>query len=195
MPERLGSQAHWLLLQLVTVLGQEPIGEQGKVLAPLVQRRQAELDDVQAMVQILAKVLPLALGFEILVRRRDDSHVDRNRPPSTHPFDHALLQHTQEFGLRRQAQVTHLVQEQGPAIGHLKFSWPRLHACRHPFLDPEQFALHQTFRQRGTVQRHKRAPGARARIVKPLGHQFLPGPALAGNQDGDRAIPNLVDLL
>src|SRR5262249_4045483 len=85
---------------------------------------------------IRAEVLLLAFGFEILVRGRDDSDVDRNRPPSADPLDHTLLEDAQQLGLRGQAEVSHLVQEQGPAIGDLELPWPRLHAVATPRSTP-----------------------------------------------------------
>ena len=50
-------------------------GQQRDVLAPLAQGRQADADNVQTMEQILAEQAILDPGFEMLVRRRNDTDV------------------------------------------------------------------------------------------------------------------------
>ena len=53
------------------------LADRRQVLAALAQRRHADLDHVQPVVQVLAEAAGLHLGAEVLVRGADDAHVDR----------------------------------------------------------------------------------------------------------------------
>ena len=69
-----------VLAEFVREALQEVVGQQRDVLAPLAQRRNADLDDVQAVVQILAE---LAFGDGLLQIRRGSprSRARRRAPP------------------------------------------------------------------------------------------------------------------
>ena len=56
----------------------------GRSSTPLAQRRHADLDHVEAVVQVLPEAAGLHLGAEVLVRGADDAHVDR-RPRCVAP--------------------------------------------------------------------------------------------------------------
>ena len=51
-------------------------GEQGDVLAPLAQRRDADLDGVEAVEQVLAKAPGGHLGGEVGIGGGEDAHLD-----------------------------------------------------------------------------------------------------------------------
>jgi hypothetical protein len=72
-----------------------------------------------------------------------------------------LLEHPQEFDLRRRRGITDFIEEDRPPVSDLKK--PRLigHCPRKcaPFV-PEQFALEQRFRQRRAIDRHEQSPFA-----------------------------------
>ena len=53
------------------------VGEQRDVLAAFAQRRHAQLDHVQAVVEVLAELARLDQRGEVLVGGADDAHVDR----------------------------------------------------------------------------------------------------------------------
>src|SRR5438067_1325475 len=55
---------------------QHVIDQQRNVLATLAQRRRRDRHDVQAEVEVLAKLALLDLGAQVLARRRDDAEVD-----------------------------------------------------------------------------------------------------------------------
>ena len=60
---------------------------------------------------------------------------------TAHALDHALLQYAQHLGLRGEAEVADLVQEQGAAAGFFELPDALLHAGSHTLLDAEQLAL------------------------------------------------------
>ena len=83
--------------------------EQRNVLAALAKRRQLERDDVQAIVEILAKLPGRALRIEVAVRGRDHAHVDRHRLRGADGANFVFLQHAQELHLQRERHVADLV--------------------------------------------------------------------------------------
>src|SRR5690349_17070625 len=72
----------WLPGWTVVTLGEllrEELDELGNVFNAIAQRGNAQLDHVQAVVEILAEAAFGDFVFEIAVRRGDDLHVDRHR--------------------------------------------------------------------------------------------------------------------
>ena len=66
---------------------------------------------IQAVEQVLAEQLGRHGLLEVLVRGRDDPHVDLDRLAAAHALDHLLLEHAQQLGLERQVHVADLVEE------------------------------------------------------------------------------------
>src|SRR5207249_6256160 len=99
--QRAGRVAENRLARLLGVLAQEVLGEQRQVFAALAQWRHADGHAVEAVVEVLAEAAILDQLAEILVRRRDQPHVDGNRIVAADPTDHALLEDAQELGLER----------------------------------------------------------------------------------------------
>ncbi len=104
--------------------------EEPDVLGAFTKRRQRDREDVQAVVQVRAKLAAPHHLEEILVGRRDHSHVHRQRPAAAaEPLDLLLLQRSQQLRLELERQVADLVQEQGAAdrrSGTARRSAPRL---------------------------------------------------------------------
>jgi hypothetical protein len=96
--------AHRALRDLRRRLGRElrheVLDEQRNVLAPLAERRQRDLEDVQPVEEILAE---RALGNHPLQRRvggGNDPHVHLDRLVATQTLEGALLQRPQQFALQ-----------------------------------------------------------------------------------------------
>ena len=85
------------------------IGQQWDVLAPLCQGRQFEGDDIEAVIQVFAKLVFITCLIEILVGGRDNPHVNRYGRSRADRADGALLQCPQQFDLDRQAQFTDFI--------------------------------------------------------------------------------------
>ena len=103
-------------------LAQEVIGQQRNVLAPLAQRRHVERNHVQPVEQILAKIAALDLLLQILVGGRDHAHVHLHELGRAHRLEALLVERAQHLGLRPQAHVADLVQEQRAAVGLLELA-------------------------------------------------------------------------
>src|SRR4029450_13323408 len=76
---------------ILTVTLEERMGEQPDVPRAFPERGQLDLDDVDAVVELLAK-LTSDRGFsQAAVRGRDDAHVDVDERSPSDPTDLALL--------------------------------------------------------------------------------------------------------
>ena len=58
---------------------QQPLRERQNILAAFAQRRHAKGDDVEAVIEILAKVMRGDFGLEVAIGRGDYSRIDVNR--------------------------------------------------------------------------------------------------------------------
>jgi hypothetical protein len=58
---------------------QKVLGERGDILATLAQRRQMNLDRIEAEQQVLAEASRRDLGVQVGVRRGEDADVDVSR--------------------------------------------------------------------------------------------------------------------
>ena len=98
------------------------LGEQRDVLAALAQRRHEDRDDVEAEVEVLAEAAGLDLAGQVLVGGREHAHVDADARRAADRLDDLLLQHAQHLGLRLQAHVADLVEEDRAAVGQLELA-------------------------------------------------------------------------
>ena len=80
------------------------------------------------------------------MRRRQNTHIDRDAPSSSQLLDFALLQHAQQLRLQRQRDVADFVEKDRPAFRHLEFSGTRFDAGGDAALDAEEFRLQQRLR-------------------------------------------------
>src|SRR2546423_11874053 len=86
------------------------------VFLSLAQRRQVDVDDVQAVVEVLAETSLLHHLLQIAVGRGDDADVDLDRLHAAEAHELALLDDTQQLRLRLERNVADLVEENGPLV-------------------------------------------------------------------------------
>ena len=122
------------------------------ILAQLTQRRHLDLDDIQPVIQVLAKLVLLHALGQIVMCCTDDAHVHGLFAGRPH-FAHALLlDHAQQLDLHGQRQIRDLVQKQCPAVRSLEKTvavFVSTGECA--FLVTEEFAFHQILRDRPAV--------------------------------------------
>ena len=105
----IGSEAIQRFLVLGRQFLQEMVRQQGDVFAALGQRRQGQGHDIEAVIQVFAK-LPLAhRHVEVAVRGGQQAHVHRTRLVGADGAHGPLLQHAQQFHLQRQRHVADLI--------------------------------------------------------------------------------------
>ncbi len=149
---------------------------------PLAQRRHAQLDHVDTVVEILAEATCGNQLAEVAVGRRKDAHVDRLLALVADRARGLFLDQAQELHLHREWQVGDFVEEQRAALG-------RLHEARlvgncageAAAAVTEKLALHQFRRYRAAADGHERCVLARPALVDQARDQFLAGAGLAGD--------------
>ena len=153
------------------------------VLAALAQRRHVERDHVEPVVEILAEAARGDLLLEILVGRGDHAHVDLDRLGAADALEAVLLQDAQHLGLRHQAHVGDLVEEDRAAVRELELAaLLRERAGEGALLVAEQLGLDQLLGHRGAVHLDERALAALALQVDLARDELLAGAVLAGDQ-------------
>ena len=184
-PDRRGGELlHAKLILPADRLAKMP-DQLGDILPSLPQRLAADRNDVQPEEQILPE-LPLAdRRLQIVVCRRQDSHIDRQGAGGADRLHLAVLQHPEYLGLGPRAHVADLVQEDRAAVSLNEFSDL---ACggpgKRPLLVPEQLALDQLLGDRRAVHLNKGLPLSLAETMDLPGHQLLAHAALSGDQNG-----------
>ncbi|MNS71991.1 hypothetical protein D3C72_1053870 [compost metagenome] len=169
-------------------------GQRRQVLAALAQRRHAQFDHVDAVVQVVAETPVFDQLGQVLVGGRKDAHVHRffaGRANRAHRF---LLDSTQQLHLHLQRQLGHFIQEQRAAVRGLE--QPRLvgmGAGEAALAVAEELALHQLGGDGATVDRHERPGRACTLCVDGACDQFLAHPGLAQDVDRRLAARDLAD--
>ena len=158
--------------------------KQRYVLAPLAQRRQADLDRIQAIQQVFSKVAGVDFIEQLDVGSRKHAHVDSPRARGADALQLAGLQNPEELGLLFCRNVGDLIEKQGAAVGELEVA-DAIGACiGERALDvAEQLALEDAIGDGADIYRNQRTGGAIGGSVDPSGHNFFTGPMLASNQD------------
>ena len=104
------------------------IQQDADVLAPLAQRRHLDVDDVQAIVEILAERLVGNVIDQAAMRRGDHADVERRQPAiGPDALNLAGLEKAQQQRLHAQAHLADFVHEDRAAVG--RSSQPRLSRC------------------------------------------------------------------
>jgi len=78
---------------------EEVVGEQRDVLRALPQRRDADREDVQAVVEVFTEAVPFDHLGEVPVRRRHQTDVDLDRPSPAEAHELLILEHPEELWL------------------------------------------------------------------------------------------------
>ena len=132
------------------------------LVAPLAQRWNGYLDDVQSIVEILAERATRYRPAEIDVGSDQDARVDLDLALAADTVELAVLQRLQQLGLHRHRHLADLVEKQGAAVSQLEL--PRLGLLRTGERAPlvaEELRLEQLARQGGAVDLDEHARRAR----------------------------------
>ena len=158
-------------------------GERDDVFGSLPQRRQVDVEHLQAVEQVLAEVAALHGGAQVAIGRGNDPHVRLHRSGAAEPGELPLLQHAQQLDLRRRRHLAHLVEQQHAAGRHLDLAGLALVRAREgAALVPEQFRLEQVFRQRRAVDGDERAGAPRRDAMDVARDHLLAGARFASDQ-------------
>ena len=119
-------------------------GEQGNVLAPVAQRRQVQLDDIETEEEVFAEI---SLGDhfgQVAVRRGEEADVGGEGFVAADALEDAFAEHTEDFNLRGGIDLADLVEKQRAARGLLEASdAPLARSGERTFLVAEEFAFEE----------------------------------------------------
>ncbi len=96
-------------------LGEESRREQLRVALALAQRRDADREDVEAVVEVLSELALAHQRSELAVRRRDDLHVDALVLAGADAPDLLLFDGRQQLALQLDGEGRDLVEEERPS--------------------------------------------------------------------------------
>src|SRR5262245_34323763 len=161
------------------------LGEQRDVLLPLTQRRDIDGNDVETEEESFPEASRANLVLQILVRRGEDAHVYLDRlAAATDRLQRLLLKDAQHLGLRLQAHVANLVEEDGAAVRDLELTAAIGDGAGERAAHvTEQLALDQLLGNRRAVDLDEGSHAAAALRVNRSSDQFLSGPVLAVDQN------------
>src|SRR3990172_11638427 len=93
------------------------LDQKGNVLFSLPKGGQFDIDHLQSIVKVFAKLNSLDKGFDVPVRCRDNHYIDRVRIRISKRPDLSLLDHPEQFCLEGIGQLRDLIQKEGPPMG------------------------------------------------------------------------------
>ena len=99
--------------------GQVP-GQEADVVDPLAQRRQGNLEGVDAEPEVLAELARGHHRVQAAIRGADDADVAGERFVVADAADLAAFQEPQQLRLHRLGQLADFVEEERAAVGHLE---------------------------------------------------------------------------
>ncbi len=163
----------------------ERFRENGQIGHALAQGREGNLEDVEAIEEIFAKIAFFESFVKVAIGGGDDADVDGDFIFSTQAAYARIFQNTQEFGLRAGGHFGEFVEEQRAVLGELETTGAAFERAREgAFLVAEELTLHERFRHGGTVDGDKRATATRTQLMYGARDQFLTGTAFTHNEDG-----------
>src|SRR5882724_11312819 len=170
-------------------LGQEPRRQQRDLFAALPQRRNANLHDIEPIVEILPELTMRHRPFKVSIGGgdRDHSMTSDAREPE-------VLQDVEELGLQGQGQLTDLVEVDRPIIRVLELAWfAPMRARECTLLVAEELGLEQPLRNRGTVDLDEGPVAPDRSRVDGAGDEVLAHAALASDQHRRIGIGDALD--
>src|SRR4030042_592593 len=136
-----------LLAASVIEFLEKVLDQDGDIRHPLAQGWYGKGDHIEPVIEVFAKTSFADLLFQFFVGRSNDSHVQLYlllAPDSAHLL---FLNRAQEFCLRIQGEISHLIQKKGTSVCLFNEPYVACHgSCESPFFMSEEFALEQALR-------------------------------------------------
>src|SRR4029077_6788952 len=151
----------------------------------LAERWQRNRENIQAIVQILSEFTVTDHLPQISIGWRDDTNIDACGTGAAYSLELALLEDTEQLGLKLQWHVSDFIKKQCASVRQRKTADMRIDRSRKgSAFVPEKLTFEKAGRHRRTVHFDEIPATARAEFVNRAGDNFLAGPGFAGDQDG-----------
>ena len=161
----------------------ERVGQEQHVVSSFPEWGQVHVEDAQPVEEIVAEPPGRHLGHQVTVGGGDQAEIGLERRGPPDPLELSLLKHSEELDLHRGGELSDLVEEERSVGRQLEASGLLpVRPGEGAALVAEQLGLEQRVGQRRAVDRDEGAVGAGAGVVNGAGDQFLPRPALPGEQ-------------
>src|SRR5713101_6884303 len=168
--------------------------QRGNIFAAVAQRRQLQMNDVEAVIEILAEAALADEGQEIDVRGGDDAHVDFDLFGAAEAHELALLNDAEELGLRFGAYGGDFVEEDGALVGNFEEPFLRSDRAGESAFDvAEKLGLEEVDGNGAGVNGNEGFVGARGGGMNGLGDELFASAAFAADQDGGTGRRDLGD--
>ncbi len=109
-------------LKMLLQRAQMVFDQQRNIAQPLAQRRDLDLEGLQAVKQLAAEAVLLHQQRQIGGAAGDHPHIDRDHPAGIEADHHAGFQHLQQRRLHLRRQVFDLFEIQRAAVGQFEFA-------------------------------------------------------------------------
>jgi hypothetical protein len=169
-------------------------GQNAAIGGSLTQRWDVQLDDAQAVKQVLSKPASRHLVLEIAVGRRNKANIDRSKPPLPHSLYLPLVEHWEQLDLRGGRSFADLIEEQRAAGGGFEHPEGLVHRAGERAAGVvEKMRVEQPVRDGAAVDRDKLPPRPPRGRMEPAGQPLFAdaGPGHEDRQLRGRDSPRL----
>src|SRR5260370_9474974 len=172
-------------LSIFVAIALEKISQQKRhIFPPLAQRRNLQVDDVQAVAQIFTKTAFAYQSNQFDVGSGHDAHVDFELLSLAEAHEIALLNDAQNLALRFRADSGDFIEENGALIGNFEEPFLGGNCASEGALHmAKELGLQQINGNRSCVYGHESFVRAGGSEVNRLGDEFLAGAAFAANKN------------
>src|SRR5207247_9650376 len=155
-----------LLIHTARIFLNEVTDQQRDIFRPIPQGRRENGKNIEAIIEIAAKLVCGDHVGKIAVGRGDQPDVRPDRPRAAQPFKFLFLQNSQQLRLQLEGNVADFVQKKRALMRQLKAADLLGDcSCERALLMAENLAFQQSRRNRGTIDFYKGAVPPRTEVV------------------------------
>ena len=176
-------------LQFLPVFLGQVVHEQRKILFPFPEGRHFDLDDVQAVVEVLPEFPHFHVLFQVMIGGGDDPGADLDHVRAAQPRKLAALENFEQLGLEHERHVADLVEVNDPVGSDLELAgFEFVGSCEGALLVSEEFAFKESERKGCAVDLHEPFVAAGGGGVKKASHNFLARSGFAEEQNAEAGV-------
>ena len=161
---------------------QERFRKKRDIAQSLAERRKNDVDNVNAIIEILAEAAFFDQNGEVLVAGEDDADIDSDGVIGADRFKFPLLEHAQQLHLETWRGGIYFIQKNRPAIGGEETALFVVGRAGEGAFDvAEEFGFEERFRNRAAGNFDERLLGAGRTVVEGPGDERFAGAGFAGS--------------